>query len=663
VASQSYIVIDLGTLPDCGYSQANSINQLAQVAGVACTFINGSFVQRAFLWDKAHGLRDLGTLPGDIGSYAERIDDAGRVGGYSFDGEGNQRNFIYTDLDGDGQIDAGEMQEGTLSGPWIPDVSSYFDPQIAYTVIATDVNDSGDVVGSYCPDYGCVGGRHGFLVSGGAAYDLGTLGSDTYAAAINNYGQIVGNGRTAPPSYAQRALLWVNSALSDVNDLLGPNSSWVLNVATDVNDSGEIVGWGTINGESHAFLLSLFRLVDAQGFQPQLDQDGGAYLTSPITALVDSSFVRVGALTDGASLIVIQFASGANLDGWTVSLVDTNTSDYGVAELGSLWHGNESDLPPLPVTTTDLGSAALTLSANETAIFYRAAPSWAFGTSNKTRDIQIQVFDESTNLVAAVPFSLHKPPLVLVHGLFGSANSWNGFRNRITAAGFVVDKATADYSDRNTSGFDGIFTAVPEAIRAAVNTLRDAGIAATRVDVVAHSMGTDATRWYMTPSADLPANADRGDNSVEPLLFRTPAISASRVDEDRFQREDNFGIGDIRRFVTLGGVHTGTSICWQGIRMVNKGIRAELEQRKDHLKIVTLVERIFGFNAIPFDEPGNPGDAGMALVDLAAGTHTYPNGTAPPTVCRPNCASARASPVCSCGGHRIWRFTFERRRR
>jgi hypothetical protein len=53
----------------------------------------------------------------------------------------------------------------------------------------------------------------------------------------------------------------------------------------------------------------------------------------------------------------------------------------------------------------------------------------------------------------------------------------------------------------------------------------------------------------------------------------------------------------------------------------------------------------------------------MALVDLAAGTHTYPNGTAPPTVCRPNCASARASPVCSCGGHRIWRFTFERRRR
>jgi hypothetical protein len=93
--------------------------------------------------------------------------------------------------------------------------------------------------------------------------------------------------------------------------------------------------------------------------------------------------------------------------------------------------------------------------------------------------------------------------------------------------------------------------------------------------VVAHSMGADATRWYMTSSADLPANADRGDNSVEPLMFKTPPVNSGRAAQDEFQRADNFGIGDIRRFVTLGGVHTGTSVCWQGIKMVNNGIRAE----------------------------------------------------------------------------------------
>jgi probable HAF family extracellular repeat protein len=41
----------------------------------------------------------------------------------------------------------------------------------------------------------------------------------------------------------------------DLNDLVPAGSGFVLEEATGINDSGEIVGTGTIGGATHAFLL------------------------------------------------------------------------------------------------------------------------------------------------------------------------------------------------------------------------------------------------------------------------------------------------------------------------------------------------------------------------------------------------------------------------
>ena len=46
--------------------------------------------------------------------------------------------------------------------------------------------------------------------------------------------------------------------LRDLNDLIPPNSGWVLKEARDINNSGDIVGYGSINGVNHAFLLERF---------------------------------------------------------------------------------------------------------------------------------------------------------------------------------------------------------------------------------------------------------------------------------------------------------------------------------------------------------------------------------------------------------------------
>lgn len=422
------------------------------------------------------------------------------------------------------------------------------------------------------------------------------------------------------------------------NELIDPNQVTIVgkrlrvNVsATDDADCAIEIGWYNVSITWKAWVSNTVTLVDAQGFQPQWNGTN-ATLQTPITDTV-SGYDRTGALTDGASLIVVQLSTNpCSYDGWTVGVVDsTPGSTNGAAQLGSLHHGSSSSLPQLPATLASPGNTNLTLGADETAIFYRPPPSWAFGKGSKDHNIQLELKDQNGTTVTTKTLILHKPPLVLVHGLFGNQSGWNGFRNRITAAQFVADITTADYGTQNTAGFDSIYAAVPQAIRTAVGQRRADGIAATRVDVVAHSMGTDATRWYMTPSANLSANTDRSNNSVEPLLFKTPAIIAGRAAQDEFKRANNFGIGDIRRFVTLGGVHTGTSICWQGIRMVNNGIRAEhtLERRKEHLQVWSAVEQKFNFQAIALDEPGNPTSAGMALVDLAARKHDFPNGGVP----------------------------------
>jgi probable HAF family extracellular repeat protein len=136
----------------------------------------------------------------------------------------------------------------------------------ASTSSATDLNDSGQVVGHA----GRVG-MHSIQLPGrafvydantGRMIDLGTLPGDTIsgALAINNSGQVVGfSWRPIEGLPAiRRAFVYDLSTetMLDLNTLIPAESGWELLEARDINDAGQIVGEGRINGETHAFLLS-----------------------------------------------------------------------------------------------------------------------------------------------------------------------------------------------------------------------------------------------------------------------------------------------------------------------------------------------------------------------------------------------------------------------
>lgn len=91
--------------------------------------------------------------------------------------------------------------------------------------------------------------------------NLGTLRNtdrSSEALAVNDAGQVVGwsgtpsnaiapsTGPTGPTAgSATRAFIWEEGTMYDLNLLIPAGSGWILHVASDINEQGQIVGWGT----------------------------------------------------------------------------------------------------------------------------------------------------------------------------------------------------------------------------------------------------------------------------------------------------------------------------------------------------------------------------------------------------------------------------------
>jgi len=205
-------------------------------------------------------LTDLGTL--GLSTGLTNINASGQVAGSSFMG---------VDPATGGQLyHAGLWTPSTPNGPsgsWI-DLGTFGGPSSG----PTDINNSGQVAGFADTATGLY---HAFLWTpvtpngtSGSMIDLGTLGGNSSTvSALNNAGQVVGGADTPTGS---SPFVWENGVLYDLNNLIPANSGWVLTVASDINNNGQIVGSGIHNGQSSAFLLT-----DPNG----VFADGGARLT------------------------------------------------------------------------------------------------------------------------------------------------------------------------------------------------------------------------------------------------------------------------------------------------------------------------------------------------------------------------------------------------
>lgn len=185
-----------GTYTACGFSSAIAINDAGDVVGSSniTTVYPDQFVTHAFLSVPGSALQDLGTL-----------------------------------------------------GPVEPSTASSY---------AYGINRSGQIAGTSQFSNNTAANPHAFLTTAaGPMQDLGTLGgSYSTAEAINNAGQVTGEASTAGDT-AFDAFLYTGGTMVDLNSVLPPGSPWVLLSASGINDRGQIVGQGKMNGEYLGYRL------------------------------------------------------------------------------------------------------------------------------------------------------------------------------------------------------------------------------------------------------------------------------------------------------------------------------------------------------------------------------------------------------------------------
>lgn len=138
-------VTDLGSLGGTGQGNgifAHAINNQGQVVGYSDLRGNANF--HAFLWARATGMQDLGTLTGDVNSVANGLNDAGDVVGVSLDANFNPRAFL--------------SENGTMT-----DLNTLIPANSPLSLmLACGINSSGQIVGFGVTSAGVA---HGFLLT------------------------------------------------------------------------------------------------------------------------------------------------------------------------------------------------------------------------------------------------------------------------------------------------------------------------------------------------------------------------------------------------------------------------------------------------------------------------------------------------------------------
>jgi len=217
-------------------SYAFDINNGNAVAGFAHAPDNA---YRAALWSptgSGYAVTDLGRLPGLNNAYGLGINASRAVVGYGFTNAATDaRAFVWTEASG--------MQAlPLLSGGSVNEAAS--------------INDAGQAVGFSDSQNGQRAALWTTAPNAMQVFDLGLLPGDTRsrAWAVNNAGAVVGRSTGS----GDRGFVWTDATtgMVDLNTVLVNAAGWVVNTAFDINNQGWITGWGTINGEIRAVLLT-----------------------------------------------------------------------------------------------------------------------------------------------------------------------------------------------------------------------------------------------------------------------------------------------------------------------------------------------------------------------------------------------------------------------
>jgi probable HAF family extracellular repeat protein len=246
--------------------------------------------------DQEYVLTDLAVASGRSGFYrATAINDRGEVAGVIikpgpvyvcvvFDGKNLVELSTGCDTGTQAINAAGEvaLSPNAHAFVWAKDVITDIGIGLPWSYVA-GINNRRQVVGAFGVSFGTppIGGYRAFLWQDNVMTDLGTLAGKrpdafSYARAINDRGQIVGDSYLFPPRQqpdgswliqgGAHAFLWEHGVMRDLGTLSGEASAY--SVGWGINSRGQVVGWSHANpnpaqqGSLHAFLWEDGAMID-----------------------------------------------------------------------------------------------------------------------------------------------------------------------------------------------------------------------------------------------------------------------------------------------------------------------------------------------------------------------------------------------------------------
>jgi hypothetical protein len=273
-------------------------------------------------------------------------------------------------------------------------------------------------------------------------------------------------------------------------------------------------------------------------------------------------------------------------------------------------------------------------------------------------DLSVTVKDGTGKTLSQVQLRLVRPPVMVLHGLFGSTERAVGEKFKLALSEEALWMSFPDFSERNISGFDRVFDVIPKHISRVRALYRDKNdperhcrssdkcllqgnqppiarkkIALTKIDAVAHSMGGVLIRWYTTDKlwqddpSPIPTTTPRSVHYPSSTGLSTIAagpgyfeLETGRDDPYRYRRPDNFRQGDLGSAIVYGSPLRGSPLA-NGVthdRCQDERTCYLLAPQTPGQLLVDLAVAFLG-KLSGIDQP----DVGTAIYDLSIGSTVY----------------------------------------
>jgi pimeloyl-ACP methyl ester carboxylesterase len=250
----------------------------------------------------------------------------------------------------------------------------------------------------------------------------------------------------------------------------------------------------------------------------------GSRVTTNVNTLATKGRVVQGVGADGATEMVLRIPADGVGEQFTLTVIN----DSGMQSTSAAEDGGLGTIGTTTFTASQITVTAVNTSSGPFAFAIYGAPvdfprPEGQDSGSSTRSISIQALALDTNLSTNAPVTILRPPLVLVHGLWGSASDWADFTPLIGDPRFSINEANyativgsqiksykpnfpswAVSSLKNTPasalGFSYNATTVLQQINAFIGNFKTGAnpanvpVAAVQADILAHSMGGDITR-------------------------------------------------------------------------------------------------------------------------------------------------------------------------